>query len=239
LYERSYKRLKRRGLDDGDAERLASEIAKRATERAQPPDFASGDKLAATAYAVCEGLSKGKSYYELILERPYLATGRIDRLVAVAGSVRPQVPPEIVLAARRATGLERLSGGLAVAFTTVALVALGIWWALGVGFFVALGGELYMQMGMPPSARLVTARFRLSQWLGGLAIFAFVYVGYEWVDGRSYAVGIAFGLVAFAFFIGFIVPGLALAYLVGRRERRWRRDLERELLGEKPRRRGR
>ena len=233
LYERSYKRLKRRGLDEAEAEGLATEIAKRATERTQPPDFASGDKLAATVYSVCEGLSKGKSYYELIRERPYLATGRIDRLVAVANSVRPQVPPEIALAAKRATGLERLSGGLAVAFTAVALVALGIWWALGIGFFVAVGGELYLQIGMPPSARQAVARFRVPQWLGFLAVFAFIYVGYEWADDRSYAVGLAFGLVAFALFIGFLVPGLTLAFLVGRRERRWRRDLERELLDER------
>jgi len=232
LYEKSFRRLKKRGLGDCDATRIASEVAKQATERTKAPDFKSDKDFAGVVSSVCKGLSEGKSYYDLIGDRPYLATGRIDRLVATAGHVRPQVPPELALAARRATGLERLSGGLAVMFAAAAFAALGIWYALAVGVVVSAGGEVYVQIGMPASARKTFGRFRLSRWLGYVALVALIYVGYDWLKDSNYRFLLGSALAVFALIIAFMIPGLTLAVLVGRRERRWREALEKKLVKE-------
>jgi hypothetical protein len=188
FYGASYRRLKKRGMGDDDAARVAAELAKRAAERTKAPDFGSQDELAGTVRSVCRALSDGRSYYDLIGERPYLVTGRIDRLVAAAGRVRPEVPADIALAARRATALERVSGGLAVLFTAAALAAVGIWCALAVGVFVSAGSELYVQTGMPPAARRMVARYHLPRWLGVAALFMLVWAALSWLGGSEYLV---------------------------------------------------
>jgi hypothetical protein len=232
LYEKSYRRLKRHGLGDDEARRIAAEVALQATGRLQAPDFKADTDFAGVVTSVCKGLSEGRSYYELMAERPYLATGRIDRLVATAGHVRPQVPAELALAARRATGLERLSGGLAVLFSALALVALGVWYALAAGVVVSIGGEIYVQTGMPASARRAFAHYRLPRVLGVLAFAALGYFGYGWVIDSDYGIALSVGLAAFAVLVAFVIPGLALASLVGRRESRWREALEKKLVDE-------
>ena len=232
LYAKSFKRLKRQGLGDDAAARIAGEVARRVTVRTEAPDFKSDKDFAAVVASVCKGLSEGKSYYELIGERPYLVTGRIDRLVATARHVRPPVPPELALAAKKATNMERLSGGLAVLFAATAFAALGIWYALAVGFAVSIGSEAYVQMGMPASARKAAAHIYLARWLGLTALAVLIYVGYDWLKDSSYVFLLGSGLGVFALVIAFIIPGVTLAVLVGRRERRWREALEKKLLKE-------
>ena len=172
LYQDSLKRLKKRGLSEDKADRVAREVAKRAAERTKMPEFDSEDELAGTVHAVCKSLSDGKSYYDVIGERPYLVTGRIDRLVMAAARVRPAVPAELAAAAGKATRLERLSGGLALLFTAITLMSVGIWYALGVGFLVSVGSELYVQTWMPAKARQVAARHHLTRWLGAIGVAA-------------------------------------------------------------------
>jgi hypothetical protein len=234
-YESSYKRLRRRGLSADGAARVAGEVARRLAERTRAPDFGSQEEVAETAYSVCKALSDGKSYYDLLGERPYLVTGRIDRLVAAAGRVRPEVPADIVSAARRATALERLSGALAVLFTALAMAAVGIWYALAVGVFVSAGSELYVQTGMPPNARRLLSRYHLTRWLGVLAAVLLVWAAYSWLgDSTVYPLIKGFGLALFVLLVIAVVPGLALAALVGARERKWRTALEKELAGRDP-----
>lgn len=230
LYVDSYKRLTRRGLTADAAARIAAEVARRTAERAKTPDFGSDQELASTVYSVCKGLSEGKSYYHLSGDRPYLVNGRIDRLVAVAGHVRPEVPAELVLAARKATALERLAGGLAVLFTAVALAALGIWPALGIGVAVSAGAELYVQTGMSPAARRTAARYRVPRWLGIIAVVLLVWAGYSWLRESGYPAVTGCGLALFAMFVASVVPGFTFALLVGLRERRWRSTLEKQLM---------
>jgi hypothetical protein len=234
FYEASYKRLKKRGLGDDGAARVAGEVARRATERTKAPDFGSQEQLASTVYSVCKALSEGKSYYDVIGERPYLVTGRVDRLVAAAVHVRPELPADVSQAAKRATALERLSGGLAVLFTAATLAAAGIWYALAVGVVVSAGGELYVQAGMPPLARRLVARYHLSHWLGLVALFLLGWAGYSWLGDSGYLLVKASGLALFTLFVIAIVPGFTLALLVGLRERRWRSALEKELVKRGP-----
>jgi hypothetical protein len=232
LYDKSFRRLKRRGLSDDDAARIAGEVAKQATERTKAPDFKSDKDFAGVVSAVCKELSEGRSYYDLIGQRPYLATGRIDRLVATARHVRPPVPQELALAAKKATGLERLSGGLAVMFMAVALAALGIWYALAVGVVVSAGSEVYVQTGMPASARKAAARIRLTRWLGYASLALLIYLGYVWLKDSNYVPLLGTGLAVFALFIAYVIPGLTLATLVGWREHKWREALEKKLAKE-------
>jgi hypothetical protein len=234
LYESSYRRLKRRGLSEAGAARIAGEVAQRSVERTKAPDFGSQEEFAGTVAAVCKALGDGKSYYDLIGERPYLVTGRIDRLVAAAGHVRPEVPAELALAARRATSLERLSGALAVLFTAIALAALGVWYALAVGVFVSAGSEFYVQTGMPRSVRRLAARYRLPRWVGVAALLLIAWAGYSWLGDASYRVVKGCAVAAFALFVVAVVPGFTLATLVGLRERKWRAALEKELVQKGP-----
>ena len=236
LYEDSFKRLRKRGLGEDEARDVAAKVADRAAERIKMPEFESQDELAKAVHAVCRSLGEGKSYYDVIGEAPYLAAGRIDRLVAAAARVRPEVPRESVLAAKRATALERLSGGLAVLFTSVALASLNIWWALGIGAIVSVGTELYVQLGMTKKARRTAARYRLTLWFGAVALLALVSVTYAWLGGQTHALLKGIGLALFALLVVAVIPGLTLALLVGARERRWRRALERELAQKKTKR---
>lgn len=229
LYQDSLKRLKKRGIDDEHATRVAKEVAKQAAERTKAPEFDSEQELASTVYAVCRSLSDGKSYYDLIGERPYLVTGRIDRLVAAAARVRPEVPAEVASAANKATKLERLSGGLSVLFTGIALMAVGIWYALAVGLIVSAGSELYVQTWMPKKARQMAARYHLTRWFGGAGLVVLLLSAYSWLDDGGYVVWKSIGLALFTFVVAAVIPGLTLAVLVGVRERRWRSSLEREL----------
>lgn len=232
FFEKSHRRLRRRGLSEDEATRIAEEVAKRIVERTQTPEFKSDNDFATMVLAVCRGLGEGKSYYELIGERPYLATGRIDRLVATAAHVRPPVPNELFSAARRAVGLERLAGSLAVIFTSLALVALGIWYSMAVGIVVSVGSEVYVQTGMSPSARRVFGRYLLPRWFGLTALAILIYAGLGWSQGSANGVLLAFGLAMFALVVAFVIPGLTLALMVGRRERRWREALENRLVEE-------
>ncbi len=234
LQEKSYRRLKRRGLADAEAGRIASQVAQRAIERTQAPDFKSDQEFAGVVHSLCKDLSEGKSYYDVIGARPYLASRRIDRLIAAAPHLRPAVPAVLALAAKRAVGLGRLSGGLAVTFTALGLAALGVWYALALGVFVSVGGELYLQLDMPRIARRALARLRLSTWIGLASLLAFIYVGYAWAKNLEHSALLGSGIVLFALLVGFIMPGLTLAVLVVRRERRWRRELEDELAGAEP-----
>jgi hypothetical protein len=235
VYDSSYKRLQRRGLGEEGAARIAGEVARQVAERTKAPDFGSQDELAGTVLSVCKALSDGKSYYDLIGERPYLVTGRIDRLVSAAARVRPEVPADIAAAARRATALERLSGGLALLFTAVALAAVGAWYALAVGVFVSAGSELYVQTGMPPSARRLVSRYHLSRWVGLLAVILLVWAGYSWLGSSpGYQLIKGWGVALFALLVIAVVPGFTLAVLVGLREHKWRGALEKELAARGP-----
>jgi hypothetical protein len=230
LYHASYKRLRGRGLSDDGAALIAGEVARRAAERTKAPDFGSQEALADTVQSVCKALSDGKSYYDLMGERPYLVTSRIDRLVLAARRVRPEVPIDVAQAAKRAAALERLSGGLAVLFTAIALAAVGIWYALAVGVFVSAGSELYVQAGMTASARRLVARYYVPRWLGVIALVLLAWAGYSWLGESTYAVVKGSALALFALFVIAVVPGFTLALLVGMRERKWRAALEKELV---------
>ena len=232
LFEKSHRRLKRRGLSDEEATRIADEVAKRIIERTQTPEFKTDNDFGDMVLAICKSLGEGKSYYELIGERPYLATGRIDRLVATAAHVRPPVPNELAVAARRAVGLERLAGSLGVIFASVALAALGIWYSIAVGIVVSVGSELYVQTGMPASARKVFGRYLLPRWFAFLALAILVYAGFEWSRDSSYQALMGFGLLLVALVVAFVLPGLTLALMVSRRERKWREALEHQLVEE-------
>jgi hypothetical protein len=230
LYESSYKRLRGRGLSEAGAARIAGEVAERSAQRTMAPDFSSQADLAAAVSAVCRDLGDGKSYYDLIEQRPYLVTGRIDRLVSAAGRVNPQVPIEVAMAARKATTLERLSGGLAVLFSAAALAVLGVWYAVAVGVVVAGCSEVYVQTGMPPAVRRFIAHYRLSQLLGLIGLALLAWSGYSWLEDSSLLVVKGIGLALFAVLVIAVIPGLTLVTLVSLRERRWREALEKELV---------
>jgi len=233
FFEKCHRRLKKRGLSDEEATRIADEVAKRIIERTQTPEFKTDNDFGDMVLAICKSLGEGKSYYELIGDRPYLATGRIDRLVATAAHVRPPVPNELAVAARRAVGLERLAGSLAVIFTSVALAALGIWYSIAVGVVVSVGSELYVQIGMPASTRKTFGRYLLPRWFAFAALAILVYAGFEWSRDSSYRVLMGFGLLLVALVVAFVLPGLTLALMVGRRERKWREALENKLVEER------
>lgn len=230
LFEKSFKRARRQGLTADEAEQVAQVVAERATARSKAPDLKSDKQFATVVVFVCRELIKGRSFYDLIGERPYLATGRIDRLVATASYVKPPVPSEAALQARRVTRLERLSGSVAVIFMAAALATLGPWAALGVGVAVAVAAEIYVQILMPPPFRLWAAQARLPHVLGLVAVGAIGYLGYEWLEERAHAYIYGAGLLIAALLVAFVIPGLTLAVLVGRRERRWRRGLEKRLV---------
>jgi hypothetical protein len=229
-YVRSLKRVKRRGLDAASAARVARVVARRVLERTKAPEFKSDKALSALVTALCRELAEGRSFYDLMKERPYLLVGRIDRLVAAASRVNPPVPSDVSFLAQRVAKIERLSGAAAVLLVAVALVTIGPWYALAVGFVVAVGSEIYAQVGMPASIRVLTARIRLPRYLGVAALVTICYLGYRWTRDTAHPFPIGVGLAVAALFIAFVVPGFTLAVLAGRRERRWRLGLERRLV---------
>jgi hypothetical protein len=230
IFEGSLKRVKRQGLPDEEARGVARVVAERATARTKAPDLKSDKDFATVVAFVCRGLTEGKSFYDLIGEKPYLATGRMDRLVATAAYVKPPVPVDTASLAKRLTKLERLSGAVAVVFMAVALATLGPWPALGVGIAVAMAAEVYVQMFMPASFRLVAAQARLPYVVGVVAVGSLGYLGYGWLKDSSHTYLYGGGLLVGALVVAFIVPGLTLALLVSLRERKWRRGLENRLV---------
>ncbi len=230
LYRKSIKRLRRRGLSDDDAARVARVVAKKAVERAKAPNLKSDKDFAAVVSYVCGELSKGKSFYDLIGGRPYLATGRIDRLVATSSYAKPPVAAVTALAAKKAAKLRRLSGSMAVVFMAAALVTLGPLPALAVGMVVAAAAELYVQLGVPASVRLTLARIRLPQYIGVAALLGLGYSGYDWLHDREHLYIYGAAVAVAAVLVWLAVPGLTLAVMVGRRERKWRQGLEKRLV---------
>ncbi|OFW58640.1 MAG: hypothetical protein A2133_07915 [Actinobacteria bacterium RBG_16_64_13] len=236
VFMKSYKRLKKRGADDEDAGAVAREVADRSTGRMKAPVFHTDEEFAALVGKVCAKLAEGQSYYELIGELPFLATGRTDRVVAVALRTRPPVEPRTARLAKRATALERMSGGVAVLLMSLALGMLGLWYAIGVGVVVCVATEVYIQAWMPRSLRLSTANYRVPAVVFAAATVALVFQAYRWYQGvldHMYLYG--FVAAVAVVLVGFIIPGLTLAQLVSRRERRWRRDLEQALLDKRQR----
>jgi hypothetical protein len=230
LYRKSIKRLKRRGLSDEDADRVARVVARKAVERAKAPNLKSDKDFASVVSFVCGELSKGKSFYDLIGERPYLATGRIDRLVATSSYAKPPVPAVTALAAKKAAKLERLPGSVAVIFMAAAIVTLGPLPALAVGMVVAAAAEIYVQLGMPVSIRIAVAQARLPRYCGVVALLGLGYSGYDWLHDREHLYIFGAGIAVAAVLVGLVVPGFTLAVLVGRRERKWQRGLEKRLV---------
>lgn len=183
LFDRSFKRLKRRGLSDHEAGRIAREVAEESLERVAVPDFRSEHEFAEAVERICMGLGDGKSYYVLIGEMPYLATSRIDRVVAAAGRTDPPVERSIVRAAKEAARLERLSGAAALLFMGVVLGILGLWSAIAAGIAMAVIVEVFVQTMMPQTIRRSAARMHLPMAVNLAAAAALVYFGYRWIDG--------------------------------------------------------
>jgi hypothetical protein len=231
VYLKSYKRLKKRGASDQDAGSIAREVADKAAGRMKAPVFRTDEEFADLVGRVCAKLAEGKSYYQLIGDMPFLATGRIDRVVAVALRTKPPVDAVTARAAKRAAGLERLSGGVAILLFALALGTIGLWYAIGVGVVVCVATEIYVQVGMTSSVRTFTANIRLPAVVFVVATLALISLAYRWYQGAE-AHPYLFGSVAAVavVVIAFLIPGLTLAQLVSRREWRWRRELEHALL---------
>jgi hypothetical protein len=230
LFHESFSRMRKRGLSEYQAGRIAKEVAERSLQRVQTPEYHNQQQFSQAVGRVCTRLSEGASYYALIGEMPYLATARIDRVVAVADRTDPPVDPEIAAAAKRSTRVERLSAGTAVLFAGLALGTLGLWWAMGIGAVIAVLAEIYIQVSLPPKARRAVADVRGPLLVNVAAAGVLVYFGYRWItdDGPrpAFIVVAALALVV----IAFILPGVTIARLVSARERRHRKALEQKLL---------
>ncbi len=229
LFNESFRRLTKRGLSEYQAGKIAKEVAERSLKRVETPTYRDQQQLARAVNLVCTRLSEGASYYALIGEMPYLASARIDRVVGVAKRTDPPVDASLVAAAKRATRVERLSAGTALLFTGLALGTLGLWWAMGVGAVIAILGELYVQTVMPARSRRVVADLRVPLMVNAAAAAVLVYFAYRWIDGSDprplFVVAAAITLIV----IAFILPGVSVAVLVGRREKRHRKALEEKL----------
>jgi hypothetical protein len=230
LFHESFTRLRKRGLSEYRAGRIAKEVAERSLQRLETPEYESQQQFAQVVGRVCSRLSEGVSYYTLIGEMPYLATARIDRVVAIANRTDPPVEPEIAAAAKRSTRVERLSAVTALLFMGLALGALGVWWAIGIGAVVAVAGEFYIQVSLPPRVRRAVADVRAPLLVSVAAAAVLIYFGYHWItedDPRPVFVLIA----AFAAIVSaFVLPGVTIARLVSVRERKFRRALEQKLI---------
>jgi hypothetical protein len=233
LFHESFKRLRKKGLSEYHAGQIAKDVAEDTLKRVEAPTYRDQQQLSRAVTRVCTRLSEGASYYTLIGEMPYLASTRIDRVVGIAKRTDPPVEAEIAAAAKRVTRVERLSAATALLFNGLALGILGLWWAIGIGAAIAVMGEVYVQTMMPARARRFIGDLRLPVMVNVAAAAILVYCGYRWIDGTDprplFLFIAAVALVATAF----ILPGVTVAVMVGRRERKRRRTLEDKLLAKR------
>ncbi len=230
LFQESFRRLKRQGLEEQAAGALARRVAEEALERVKTPVFATDQEYSEAIGRICRKLSEGMSHYSLTGEMPYLIGGRLDRVTAIAKQVLPPIDGTLIEKARKVSRMERVPAGSALFFMGLALETVGLWYALAVGVVVAVVTEVYSQMQMPVSMRRSAGRLRVPLVLSLAAAGSLIYFGYRWVVGdapRNLYVIIAAVAVLL---IAFVIPGVTLARLVNSRERRWRKELERELL---------
>jgi hypothetical protein len=207
-------------------------VAARSLKRLETPEYRTEQQFSEAVGRVCDRLSEGLSSYALIGEMPFLVTARIDRVVGVATRTNPPVDLHIAAAANRAIRLDKLSGSLALLFAGLALGALGLWYAIGVGFVLSILGEIYVQALMAPVVRKTIADMRVPAVINAAAAVAMLYFIYRWlVDYRPRAL-LIFVVIAAFLLILFIFPALTLAWLVARRERKRRKELEEKLLAE-------
>lgn len=232
LFHQSFKRLTKLGVDKEAAGQIARQVAEGSIERAKAPVLGSEREFACAVGQVCTRLGDGKSYYDLIGEMPYLAATRIDRIVAAGAQTQPPVDEGTLRAAKRATRLERLSGGVALLLAGVALGAFGLWYAIAAGLVIAVATEVYVQTGMSGRLRRSAARIRLPLVLTVAAAAVLLYFGYRWVDEADPHTALVLLGAVCVFLIAFVVPGLTLARLVARRERIRRKELENRLMQE-------
>lgn len=231
LFGESLGRLRKKGLSEQEAERIAKEVADESLRRLETPVYHTQQQFSDAVRRVCTRLSEGASYYALIGEMPFLATARIDRIVAVAPRTDPPVDPDTTGAAQRAIRVERLSASTALLFTSLALGRLGLWWAIGVGMIIALLTEIYVELLLPARVRLAVADMYAPFVINVAAIIGLLYFGYRWlVDTTPPALVILAAAVAFGV-IAFVVPAVTVGRLVRTRERRHRKALEEKLLG--------
>jgi hypothetical protein len=95
---------------------------------------------------------------------------------------------------------------------------------------VAAAAEIYLQRGMPVSIRVAVAQTRLPRYFSVAALLGLGYSGYDWLHDREHLYIFGAGIAVAAVLVGLVVPSSTLAALVGRRERKWRRGLERRLV---------
>jgi hypothetical protein len=224
-------RLKKQGLSEDAASPIARRVAEESL-RVKAPVFRTDQEYSDAIGVVCRKLGEGMSHYALIGEMPYLATGRLDRVAAVAKRVRPPIDPSVVSEAKKGARMERLSAGLGLLFVGLALGTLGPWYAMAVGAVVAVGAEIYTQKQMSASLRRSAANLQVPLMVSVAAAAALIYFGYHWITGDKPRTLLVFLAAIALFVIAFVVPGLTLALLVSGREARRRRDLERKYGGE-------
>ncbi|MBN1319971.1 MAG: hypothetical protein JXA87_03930 [Thermoleophilia bacterium] len=232
LFHQSFRRLAKQGLSEQAAGQIARQVAEDSLDRAKAPVLGSEREFACAVGQVCTRLRDGKSYYDLIGEMPYLASARIDRVVAAGARTQPPVDEDTLRAAKRATQLERLSGASALLLAGVALGAFGLWYAVAAGLVVAVATEVYVQAGMSPSLRRWAARLRLPIIVMVAAIGVLLYFGYRWVDDTDPRTAFVFLGAICMLVIAVLVPGFTLAQMVARRDRGRRKELELKLLRE-------
>jgi hypothetical protein len=232
LFHESFKRLKKRGLREHAAGQIARRVAEETLERVKAPVFRTDQEYSDAIGAICRRLGSGMSHYALTGEMPYLIGGRLDRVAAIAKRVEPPIEAGAIQEAKKMGRVERLSAGVALFFTGLALGTLGLWYAIAVGIVVAAGAEIYFQTQMPVSLRRSAGRRQVPLLVNLAAAASLVYFGYRWIEGdrpRGWFVLIA---AVALFVIAFVIPGLTLARLVNVREKKWRKALEEKLLQE-------
>ena len=149
VYLKSFKRSEEAGARATTTPAaIAREVADKAAGRMKAPVFRTDEEFADLVGKICTKLGEGQSYYELFGDIPFLATGRIDRMVAVARARSRPSTLRLARAAKRATGLERLSGGVAILLFALALGTIGLWYAIAVGVVVCVASEIYVQVVM-------------------------------------------------------------------------------------------
>ena len=234
LYKKSFTRLKRQGATDDEAGRIAREVVDASRRRTKVPAFRTDEEYTGLVTTICTKLSSGMSYYELFRDLPFLAKGRIDRIVALAPRTKPPVEPALAGGAKRATALQKTSGAVAILLFALALGTIGLWYAIAVGVVVGVATEIYLQVFMPASLRKTAATFLVPVVVFAAAIIALILLAHRWYEGMSahpYLMAVIAAVAVVT--IAFLIPGVVLGCLVARREARWRRDLERTLLEER------